>query len=158
MSESVTIIKKEDSEMRNLITQVNSILDQYGISDGQLAERLGKKYSKNTIKNFRHMESSNPNLETFVDICTAAGIRVRLETDASAAAEVSDSVEEYRVMMAELRAANAELLEDKKKLAEQNAALSEAINRVTTTNENLSNSLLKSNTRFDKLAEKYNLF
>ena len=149
---------RDENEMVNLLTQVNSILDQYHISDAQLIERLRGKYSKNTITNFRHMKSANPNLETFMDICTAAGIRVRLETDASAAAEVSDSIEEYRVMLAELRSANAELLEDKKKLAEQNAALSEAINRVTTTNENLSNSLLISNKRFDKLAAKYDLF
>lgn len=151
-------LQKEENEMINLLTQVNSILDQYHISDAQLIERLRGKYSKNTITNFRHMKSANPNMETFMDICSAAGIRVRLETDASEAAEVSDSIEEYRVMLAELREANAELLADKEALTKKNDALTETIDRVTKTNSSLSDSLLKSVTRFDKLAEKYGLY
>lgn len=145
-------------QMSSLIEQVNSILSQYNISDGQLSERLGKKYAKNTISNFRHGKSTNPNLETFVDICNCAGIRIRLETDASASAKVSDSVEEYRIMNEDLRRANDGLSSDNKRLQEQIATLTEAVERVTRTNSNLSDSLLKSVTRFDKIAEKYGLY
>ena len=145
-------------ELKDLIEQVNSILDQYSISDGQLTERLGNKYSKNTIINFRHGKSANPNLETFVDICTAAGIKITLDTEASLAAKMSGSIEEYRVMNADLRRANEGLSADNQRLHEQITVLTDAVERVTKTNSNLSDSLLKSVTRFDRIAEKYGLY
>lgn len=150
--------ERENMDLRSLIEQVNSILDQYNISDGQLTERMGNKYSKNTIINFRHGKSSNPNMDTFVDICNAAGIRISLDTEASLAAKMSGSIEEYRVMNADLRRENEGLSTDNQRLQAQISVLTEAVDRVTKTNSNLSDSLLKSVTRFDKLAEKYNVY
>lgn len=149
--------ERENMDLRGLIEQVNSILDQYNISDGQLTERMGNKYSKNTIINFRHGKSSNPNMDTFVDICNAAGIRISLDTEASLAAKMSGSIEEYRVMNSDLRRANDGLSEYNKRLHDQVSALTETVERVTKTNERLSESLLRSNMRFDKASEKYKI-
>lgn len=145
-------------QMSSLIEQVNSILSQYNISDGQLSERLGKKYAKNTIANFRHGKSTNPNLETFVDICNAAGIKIRLETGVSESAKLSDSVEEFRIINESLRQANEVLKAENLSLNNQISELTGTVDRVTKTNASLSDSLLKSVTRFDKIAEKYGLY
>lgn len=90
-----------ENPVENLMKQAIAIFDQFGISDGQLMARTGNKYSKPTIANFRHLKSLNPNMETFVDLCAAAGIRIKLETDQSQKAEETKEIEEFRVKYAE---------------------------------------------------------
>ena len=154
----------DENQVLMLINQVIGILNQHNISDGQIMERTGNKYSKPTISNFRHLKSTNPNLETFVDICTAAGIRIRLDTEQSEQAEINQSIEEYRVKYAEIVAENERLREQRSELQAQISVLSKSaedltrsVSTLTKTNSVLSDSLLRSNERFDKLAEKANL-
>lgn len=149
---------KGDNEVLNLINQVISIINQNNISDGQIMERTGNKYSKPTISNFRHLKSENPNLETFVDMCNACGIKIRLETEASKTAKVSDNIEEYRVKYADIVAENDKLSEGNRKLNIQVDNLSQTVRTLAQTNSRLSESLVTAHNRFDTLAAKIKLY
>lgn len=84
-------------EISNLIAQLISIKEQNNISINQIMLRTNNKYNKGTIGHLMSGATANPNLETFVDICSALGVHVVLQTETSENAELHDSIEEYRI-------------------------------------------------------------
>lgn len=135
---------ESENQVVFLLKQAIAIIDQFNISDGQLMQRTNNKYSKPTIANFKHLKSLNPNMETFVDLCTAAGIRIKLETDQSQKAEETREIEEFRIKYAEkcaecenLNAKNQEMHSQFEKIVSTNAMLAETNGKLASTNGKL---------------------
>lgn len=89
-------------EITNLITQLISIKEQSNISIGQIMIRTDNKYSKPTITHLLTGLTANPNMETFIDVASAIGARVVIQTETSENAELTGNIEEYRVQIVEL--------------------------------------------------------
>lgn len=137
-------MNESENQVVSLLKQAIAIIDQFNISDGQLMQRTNNKYSKPTIANFKHLKSLNPNMETFVDLCTAAGIRIKLETDESLKAEETKEIEEFRIKYAEkcvecenLNTKNQEMHLQFEKIVQTNAMLAENNGKLASTNGKL---------------------
>lgn len=140
---------ESENNVLNLLKQVVAVFEQNNISDGQIMKRTGNKYSKPTISNFKHLKSTNPNLETFVDMCMAAEITIRLETDQSVKAETMNEIEEYRLKYAEkcvecesLKTKNADMMATVNKIIETNEKLADTNGKLASTNGRLAEGLL----------------
>lgn len=135
------------NDILDLLKQTASILNQQGYSVGRLKVRTDNKYSTPTLTNFLHLKTVNPNMETWIDMCNAAGITVRLETEQSRGAEISDSIAEYRVQLEE---AQREAADYKKQFEDRG----EKITALLETNARITDALIESNARVNALGAK----
>lgn len=146
---------EENRSVESLINEVVAILAKNNISDGQIMERTGHKYSKPTIANFRKIRSANPNLETFVDICNAAGIKIRLVTEQSEKTEIRDNISEYRLMFSEVCDQRDKLAAESESANRRIDSMTATISRLVETNGVLSENLRRGGERYDALNDRY---